>query len=171
MAKPTYWELLRHPNWQRKRLEVLKREDFKCQVCGTEDQTLHVHHTYYEKGLAPWEYPDQSLKVVCEPCHERAQFALTELHRQMGRLEISEIDKLLGYAFGLELSGNSPVERFTVFSHSFALGLAAVFHVNGFVVTNLANSRGELSASRFFKLVTECDRIDEAWMAANKEPE
>jgi 5-methylcytosine-specific restriction endonuclease McrA len=31
---------------------------------------LNVHHTYYKKGLLPWEYPDNSLETYCEPCHK-----------------------------------------------------------------------------------------------------
>lgn len=32
---------------------------------------LHVHHTYYQKGLLPWEYPDDSLITLCWTCHEK----------------------------------------------------------------------------------------------------
>lgn len=32
---------------------------------------LEVHHTYYEKGLKPWEYPDDSLKTLCWICHKK----------------------------------------------------------------------------------------------------
>ncbi|MFM2049090.1 MAG: hypothetical protein RI955_1638 [Bacteroidota bacterium] len=32
--------------------------------------SLHVHHTYYQNGLMPWEYPNDSLLSVCWICHE-----------------------------------------------------------------------------------------------------
>lgn len=32
---------------------------------------LHVHHTYYQEGKDPWEYPDISLKTFCWLCHEK----------------------------------------------------------------------------------------------------
>lgn len=32
---------------------------------------LHVHHTYYQYGIFPWEYPDNSLKTLCWSCHEK----------------------------------------------------------------------------------------------------
>lgn len=35
---------------------------------------LHIHHTYYQEGLLPWEYPDSSLQTLCWHCHE-------ELHK------------------------------------------------------------------------------------------
>jgi hypothetical protein len=30
---------------------------------------LHVHHTYYQIGVFPWEYPDRSLITLCWICH------------------------------------------------------------------------------------------------------
>jgi hypothetical protein len=64
-----YSELLKSPKWQRKRLEILERDNFKCVNCGSEDNTLHVHHHYYESGKKPWEYPDRVLITLCEGCH------------------------------------------------------------------------------------------------------
>jgi 5-methylcytosine-specific restriction endonuclease McrA len=69
MAKPTYWELLKDPRWQRKRLEVMERDGFACVYCDSAEKTLNVHHSYYERGNAPWEYPDSSLHTLCEDCH------------------------------------------------------------------------------------------------------
>lgn len=31
---------------------------------------LHVHHTYYQDGKEPWQYPDDSLCTLCWDCHE-----------------------------------------------------------------------------------------------------
>lgn len=61
---------LSSPQWQRLRLEVLQAHDFKCQECGSGDDCLHVHHTFYEKGKPAWEYSPESLMVLCETCHE-----------------------------------------------------------------------------------------------------
>lgn len=69
--KPSYWEQLRDPRWQRKRLEVMRKADFACQACGCKDKTLNTHHTYYQKGAAPWEYEDHTLRCWCEDCHGR----------------------------------------------------------------------------------------------------
>ena len=30
-----------------------------------------VHHTYYIKNILPWEYPDESLKLLCHICHSK----------------------------------------------------------------------------------------------------
>ena len=72
MAKMTYSEQLRHPNWQRKRLEVLSDANFECEDCGSKDNTLHVHHRQYFKGRLAWEYERHELAVLCEECHEMA---------------------------------------------------------------------------------------------------
>jgi hypothetical protein len=102
-AKQSYYEMLRSPLWQKKRLEILDRAGFECEDCGSKTDTLNVHHSYYERGVKPWEYPDESLHCLCETCHERAQAAMTNLHRQIGRLQLRQIDELIGYAKALEL--------------------------------------------------------------------
>lgn len=38
---------------------------------------LHVHHTYYVHGDAPWEYPDESLMTLCDKCHVDIHRSLT----------------------------------------------------------------------------------------------
>lgn len=70
MAKSTYSELLKDPQWQKKRLDILSRDNFRCCQCGSVKNTLHVHHQYYIKGNMPWEYPDDSLITLCEFCHK-----------------------------------------------------------------------------------------------------
>lgn len=75
--KPSYWEQLRDPRWQRRRLEIQNRDDWSCLDCGETSRTLNVHHGYYLKGAAPWEYPDDALMTLCEKCHEeRTRFGL-----------------------------------------------------------------------------------------------
>lgn len=123
MAKPTYWELLQHPKWQKRRLEVLSLSGFTCDQCGAADKMLHVHHSYYEKGLAPWEYPVESLHSLCEACHRQAQDRMVLLHRQIGRLSLPEIERLHGYALGLE-ADSFPHVVIDVFSYEVAVGIA-----------------------------------------------
>lgn len=65
-----YSERLKHPMWQRKRLEILERDGFECTQCGAKDQQLHVHHLFYRKGREPWDYPSLSLQTLCHECHD-----------------------------------------------------------------------------------------------------
>ena len=124
----SYHDLLRHPKWQRKRLEIMQRAEFKCERCGARDPMLAIHHSYYEKGCPPWGYPDSSLHCLCERCHEYAQLMMTALHRQIGRLSIDDIERLLGYGKGLEIRRDSNAE-IRVHSLNLADGVADVFRV------------------------------------------
>lgn len=65
----TYIEKLKDPRWQKKRLEILNRDEWMCSGCGATDKTLHVHHAYYASGRDPWDYPSPTLAAFCEDCH------------------------------------------------------------------------------------------------------
>lgn len=67
----TYADKLRDPRWQKKRLKILEYAEWRCQICGAKNRTLHVHHSYYLRGKEPWQYPDGSLIAACEQCHEK----------------------------------------------------------------------------------------------------
>lgn len=127
--RQTYWELLQHPLWQKKRLEVLEIHGFGCESCGAADQMLHVHHSYYEKGLAPWEYPTGSLHALCPNCHRKAQNRLLVLHRQIGRIDAQDVERLHGYALGLEAL-QFPNAVLDVYSYEVALGVADCWRVS-----------------------------------------
>lgn len=69
-----YEELLKDARWQKKRLEIMQRDNFTCAYCGKgleSGVTLNVHHIYYVKNNKPWEYPNDSLITLCAECHER----------------------------------------------------------------------------------------------------
>lgn len=68
MAKE-YSNKLKNPRWQRFRLEVMQRDDFKCCWCGSGDRFLNVHHTKYFKNTDPWDYPLDLMQTLCEGCH------------------------------------------------------------------------------------------------------
>jgi hypothetical protein len=68
----SYSDKLRDPRWQKKRLEIMQRDDWKCRMCGDSKSTLHVHHTVYSRRKAPWNVPDDTLVTLCERCHELA---------------------------------------------------------------------------------------------------
>lgn len=70
MPTPSYVDLLKDPRWQRKRLEILQRDDFTCLGCADTTTTLHVHHRRYVRGRKPWEYDNEDLQTLCETCHE-----------------------------------------------------------------------------------------------------
>ncbi len=87
MARTTdrnaYAAKFKDPRWQRKRLEVLERDDWQCKDCGSKSDTLNVHHLYYHFGSDPWDYPDFALVTLCEDCH-----GLQECYRRESQLDL-----------------------------------------------------------------------------------
>jgi len=63
-------EQYRHPKWQKKRLDILKRDKFTCRSCGDKESTLNVHHRYYDKNKLLWEYKNDDLFTMCNDCHK-----------------------------------------------------------------------------------------------------
>jgi len=68
-AQRKYLEKLRDPRWQKKRLQILERDLFSCRICGDSESPLNVHHLYYCRNRAPWDYPHWALISLCEECH------------------------------------------------------------------------------------------------------
>ena len=74
-----YSQKLRDPRWQKKRLEVMDKANWKCERCKASDKELQVHHGMYEYGLEPWEYDHHVLWCLCRDCHEE----VTETKRRI----------------------------------------------------------------------------------------
>lgn len=64
-----YKEKLLHPLWQKRKAEILIRDNHTCRSCGSTEITLHAHHLIYIEGKEPWDYPDELLITYCEICH------------------------------------------------------------------------------------------------------
>lgn len=65
-----YTDLLKLPEWQKRRLGMLEAAGWVCKKCGAKSMQLHVHHLKYVAGRKPWEYSDDELIVLCEDCHD-----------------------------------------------------------------------------------------------------
>ena len=70
MKKSEYAEKFKDVRWQKKRLEIFDRDGWRCVKCGDDENTLHVHHRYYDWGKYPWMYENDSLVTLCAECHE-----------------------------------------------------------------------------------------------------
>jgi 5-methylcytosine-specific restriction endonuclease McrA len=68
----TYSQKLRDPQWQKKRLQILERDHWRCVMCHRDDKNLQVHHGVYRKR-DPWDYPDYIYQTLCEDCHSERQ--------------------------------------------------------------------------------------------------
>jgi hypothetical protein len=80
-----YAELLKDPRWQKKRLEIMERDEWTCKTCGDTKATLTVHHKSYRmvdgKFVDIWDYPDEDLITLCEECHSKEESDLN-MHKK-----------------------------------------------------------------------------------------
>jgi len=94
----TYLEKLKDPRWQKRRLEIFNRDEFRCINCGDDEKTLNVDHKIYRKGFDPWEYPDEDLQTLCEDCHKKISAArkrIIERIGDMGTVELKHLERVL----------------------------------------------------------------------------
>jgi len=82
----TYLDKLKDPKWQKKRLLILQRDEFTCQNCFSDKETLHVHHLIYSDG-SPWDIDDKHLITLCENCHK----SITEEEKEYKTLLIDSV--------------------------------------------------------------------------------
>lgn len=104
---------IKHPNWQKKRLEILERDEYICQNCHSENETLNVHHFFYKQKTLLWDYDESCLMTLCNACHKewhdcndkikellsvdtqtlKEIYELLTVVRELNLLEISKISK------------------------------------------------------------------------------
>ncbi len=103
----TYKEKLRSPLWQKKRLQILERDGWRCVICGDDKSNLQVHHLVYAKA-DPWDYPEYVYQTLCDVCHEE-RGELTNKMVDAFRLAIAKVpterlvkvgEKLIAEAMG-----------------------------------------------------------------------
>lgn len=75
----SYAEKLKDPRWQKKRLEIMERDEFTCLSCGDKDKELHVHHLSYRRGADVWDYNNDELITLCKDCHKE----ITDIKRKI----------------------------------------------------------------------------------------
>ncbi len=61
---------IKDQRWQKQRRKILKRDEYKCRSCDTNNAKMHVHHLYYDILKSAWEYNDETLITLCEYCHK-----------------------------------------------------------------------------------------------------
>jgi len=85
-----YTEQLKDIRWKRKRIEILKRDKFTCQICGYMGERVNVHHLKYS-GMA-WDALDEDLITLCKGCHRSTH--LPDLNdKRFDKMQIGTIIK------------------------------------------------------------------------------
>lgn len=74
-----YWQKLQSPRWQKKRLEILDRDNWACCICQETEKQLQVHHKTYKSGSEIWDYDDGELITLCSDCHYRVTMVGKEI--------------------------------------------------------------------------------------------
>lgn len=74
-----YKEQIKSPKWQKRRLEIMEKDNFTCQLCGDTETMLNVHHLAYHRDRNIWEYDDWELMTLCENCHKDEHSSLDDL--------------------------------------------------------------------------------------------
>lgn len=138
-AKIPYWQKLQDPRWQKVRLQVLERDGWKCRLCESSKETLHVHHDYYVSGRAPWDYPLSTYKTLCASCHEFVSKEEVRDHWEKVKGCVEESDALPfrrnvhffweSLEFYAEQYGMSPVDMISIFTFAMANNLFPEFFI------------------------------------------
>lgn len=92
----SYYEKLKDPKWQKKRLEIMEAAGFKCEMCGSATETLNVHHGYYRSKADPWDYPNNTLWCLCETCHVIAEDIKHDCQLELARINPAFLRMLFG---------------------------------------------------------------------------
>lgn len=128
MGTLTYKEQLLHPNWQRKRLEILSRDEYECVCCGDKESTLHVHHRIYIKGRKVWEYENEQLETLCHKCHSHGHELRELLDRMLASVNVdigSVVGLVGGYLDGLVAIDASLADEAIRYGSSYDAGIMA----------------------------------------------
>lgn len=67
LIKAEYEEYLESETWHRIRGSILKRDHYRCRICGS-GHNLQVHHLWYPEVLG--EETPESLVTLCQGCHQ-----------------------------------------------------------------------------------------------------
>lgn len=95
-----YSKKFKDPRWQKKRLEILNRDDWQCSLCNDEKETLHIHHLYYKKNKNPWDYPNDALITLCESCHSSMHEGITTIMKFIAD-DPAIMRRVIGYIKGV----------------------------------------------------------------------
>lgn len=117
-VKKTYAEKLLDPRWQCRSAAMIRNRGERCQECGqTREESgdrLETHHVIYLRGVEPWEYPDELLRVVCHTCHLDRQVedeeAMVEFARYLCSRHWYDVRAITKRLRVLNAGGKNPVE-------------------------------------------------------------
>lgn len=102
-----YAQQIKHPLWQKKRLEVLELHGWKCQECTAKEEELHVHHPFYRRGAMIWEYEKTELECLCHRCHKDRHDLDEKIKKELAVCQ----SKGLVLKYIVKLNGHLPTQK------------------------------------------------------------
>lgn len=63
----TYAEYLQTDHWKRMRAKILRRDEYRCRLCNSQE-SIEVHHRSY---VRLWCEDQIDLITLCDSCHEK----------------------------------------------------------------------------------------------------
>lgn len=135
--------------WRRKREEVIDLHGEACTFCGAENCKLNVHHRYYESGKAQWDYPIESLDLLCDSCHAKADDRRRKIVEATGYLDAAENERATGYMRALAAEGCMPMDdpEVRIDTYEEAMGVADLLRTTAEAVIDiLLKSEGKRTA-------------------------
>jgi hypothetical protein len=160
-----YHELLKNPKWRKRCSEIIEAAGSECMVCGIHGSgdTLHIDHCYYEKGKAPWEYPDSAYRCLCEECGDLAENRKLSIGVVLS--ETSADDDMYGYGLGA-FAFEKQECLIDVSSYEIASGLSNYWglNVDKHVIPYLLKSSGKISGDRLLGFVARFGAPTKPWL-------
>ena len=86
----SYKEYLKSPEWRKIRKRILKRANYKCELCKVA-KAYQVHHKHYKNIF---KEKDKDLLAVCGVCHQDKHKILTDEYVEK---RVNELIKQEGY--------------------------------------------------------------------------
>ena len=77
-----YSEQLKDPRWQRKRLEILQRDNFTCIWCGEHGGKLNADHIKPFAQYPELRFAIDNGRTLCLPCHKTTDSYLKNIKKQ-----------------------------------------------------------------------------------------
>ena len=75
----SYTEQLQDQRWIDKSDKIKERDNNTCQICGTKEHYVYVHHICYLPDTLAWEYDDELLQTVCRKHHEQLTYDMPKV--------------------------------------------------------------------------------------------
>lgn len=129
-----YAQQIKHPNWQKKRLEVLEAHNFECENCGSKEEELHVHHPFYKRGAMIWQYETDELQSLCHKCHKDVHAKDEEIKQLLANRNTYK-EEVIGY---LKAMSDNPYTQLNSFEE--IVGYLNYYGITGKIQNDLISA-------------------------------